>query len=102
MGMVVCLDDFGTGYASLAWLHRFPVDEIKIDKSFVAEICTDRRSQILVGAALNLAHSLGLPVVAEGVETAEQARELRAANCEYAQGYHFGRPLEAADAERLL
>ncbi len=102
LGIAVCLDDFGTGYASLQWLHRFPVDEVKIDRSFVAEMTIDRRSHILVGAAVNLAHSLGLSVVAEGVETENQLAEIREMGCEYAQGYLFGRPLTADNAEHLL
>lgn len=102
LGLIVCLDDFGTGYASLSWLHQFPVDELKIDRSFVEHIVDDRRSQILVGAAVNLAHSLGLPVVAEGVENRAQLEELRALSCEYAQGYLFSPPLSAVDTEALL
>jgi diguanylate cyclase (GGDEF)-like protein len=102
LGIVVCLDDFGTGYASLAWLHRFPVDEIKIDKSFVGEMLDDQRSSILVGAAVNLAHSLGIPVVAEGVESEAQLAELRSLGCEYAQGYLFGRPMPDDSIQRVL
>ncbi len=102
LGIVVCLDDFGTGYASLSWLHRFPVDELKIDRSFVSGMLVDRRSQVLVGAAVNLAHSLGLPVVAEGIETEAQLAELRAAACEYGQGFLFARPLAENEAGRLL
>ncbi|OGQ78396.1 MAG: hypothetical protein A2289_25045 [Deltaproteobacteria bacterium RIFOXYA12_FULL_58_15] len=102
LGIAVCLDDFGTGYASLSWLHNFPVDEIKIDRSFVTDMTTDRRSHVLVGAAVNLAHSLGLPVVAEGVETQEQLAELRTMSCEYAQGFLFSRPLAVDKAESIL
>ncbi len=102
LGVVVCLDDFGTGFASLRWLHDFPVDEIKIDKSFVADMTTNRRSHILVGAAVGLAHSLGLPVVAEGVETVAQLEELRQMRCEYVQGYLFSRPVSSEHAEELL
>jgi diguanylate cyclase (GGDEF)-like protein len=102
LGVVVCLDDFGTGYASLSWLHQFPVDEIKIDKSFITDMTHDRRSHILVGAAINLAHSLGLPVVGEGVETQEQLDELRALHCEYAQGFLFAPALELDEAEEIV
>lgn len=101
-GIAVCLDDFGTGYASLSWLHSFPVDELKIDKSFVAAMSGDRRSQILVGAAVNLAHSLGLAVVAEGVETQEQLDELTAMSCEYVQGFLFAKAMPAAHAEAYM
>ncbi|MBI5510928.1 MAG: EAL domain-containing protein [Deltaproteobacteria bacterium] len=102
MGVAVCLDDFGTGYASLSWLHQFPVDEIKIDRTFVARLCSERKSHILVGAAVNLAHSLGLPVVAEGVETEDQLRDLRAMAVEYAQGYLFSPPMSAEHVEARL
>jgi diguanylate cyclase (GGDEF)-like protein len=102
LGIVVCLDDFGTGFASLSWLHQFPVDELKIDKSFVADMTHNRRSHILVGAAISLAHSLGLPVVAEGVETEAQLKELRGMACEYVQGFLFSMALNVADAEACL
>lgn len=102
LGVAVCLDDFGTGYASLSWLHRFPVDELKIDQTFIAGMTHDRRSHILVGAAVGLAHSLGLPVVAEGVETEAQFDALRALAVEYAQGFLFARPCPPEQIGELI
>nr|WP_231134563.1 EAL domain-containing protein [Motilibacter deserti] len=93
LGVRLYVDDFGTGYSSLSYLHRLPVDELKVDRSFVARMGTAGRDAQIVGAVVSLAHSLDLVAVAEGVETREQALELKALGCEKAQGYHFGRPL---------
>jgi EAL domain-containing protein (putative c-di-GMP-specific phosphodiesterase class I) len=92
------LDDFGTGYSSLGYVHRFPLKMIKIDQSFVAPLGQDDapRSLAVVGAILALAHSLGLEVVAEGIETEQQLRVLRNMGCVYGQGYLFGRPQPVA------
>ncbi len=92
LGCSVALDDFGTGYSSLAYLQRLPVDIIKIDRSFVAPLGNDEKAARFVRALINLVHTLGLVVVAEGVETAAQAEMLAEMGCDYAQGYHFGRP----------
>jgi EAL domain-containing protein (putative c-di-GMP-specific phosphodiesterase class I) len=91
------LDDFGTGYSSLGYVHRFPLKMIKIDRSFVDPLGSDRnqRSSAIVGAVLTLARSLGLEVVAEGVETEAQRQALVAMGCTFAQGYFFGRPQAA-------
>ncbi|MGN6512775.1 MAG: putative bifunctional diguanylate cyclase/phosphodiesterase, partial [Lysobacteraceae bacterium] len=91
------LDDFGTGYSSLGYVHRFPLKMIKIDRSFVDPLGDERqhRSSAIVGAVLSLARSLGLEVVAEGVETDAQRRALVAMGCVYAQGFFFGRPQPA-------
>jgi diguanylate cyclase (GGDEF)-like protein/PAS domain S-box-containing protein len=102
LGVVLCMDDFGTGYSSLGYLHRFPIDELKIDRSFVARMDTDARNAQLVQAIIALARNLGVKVVAEGVETAEQLAALRALGCEYAQGFLFSRALPEADADALL
>ena len=102
LGVALCMDDFGTGYSSLGYLHRFPIDELKIDRSFVARMTTDARTAQLVHAILALARNLGVSVVAEGVETREQLDALRALGCEYAQGFLFAEPLPEADAEALL
>jgi diguanylate cyclase (GGDEF)-like protein len=97
LGLRLALDDFGTGYSALAYLRRFPIDLIKIDKSFVAEMADGVEAGALARAVVELGRTLRLGVVAEGIETAEQLSELRAAGCPLGQGYHFARPLEPAD-----
>jgi EAL domain-containing protein (putative c-di-GMP-specific phosphodiesterase class I) len=94
LGVRLALDDFGTGYSSLAYLRRFPLDALKVDKSFVAGLGADPSDTAIVRAIVDLAHTLGLAVTAEGVETAAQAAELRALGCEHGQGYHFAPPLD--------
>ncbi|MGD9798800.1 MAG: putative bifunctional diguanylate cyclase/phosphodiesterase, partial [Acidimicrobiia bacterium] len=101
MGVACSIDDFGTGYSGLQHLTRFPVDKIKIDKSFVATIDADREAPIVV-AVVAMAHGLGLGVVAEGVETAEQVERLRELGCDEMQGYLFSPPLPPARFEQLL
>ena len=101
-GVTLVLDDFGTGYASLAALRRFPLDGIKIDQSFVAGVGTHNADSAIVGAVIELGNRLGLEVVAEGVESAAQRAALLALGCRLGQGYHFSRPLSAADVEELL
>lgn len=95
MGFSIVLDDFGTGYSSLGYLQRFPIDKVKIDRSFVARIDVDRQAESVVLAIIQLAHALGLKVVAEGVETEAQRQSLRAAGCNDVQGYLTGRPVPA-------
>jgi diguanylate cyclase (GGDEF)-like protein len=96
------IDDFGTGYSSLSYLHRLPADALKIDRSFVAGLGRPGDDGLIVRAIVELAHTLGRRVVAEGVETAAQLAQLRALGCEYGQGYHFSPPLPADKAEALL
>ena len=91
-GVRIALDDFGTGYSSLSYLERFPIDELKLDREFIARLDGDDEEPVLVGAILAMAHALGLLVVAEGIETEEQARVLRELGCERAQGYALARP----------
>jgi diguanylate cyclase (GGDEF)-like protein/PAS domain S-box-containing protein len=95
-GVSIVLDDFGTGYSSLSYLRLFPFDKIKIDRTFVAELTSHTDSAAIVGAVIGLARSLGMATTAEGVETNEQLRLLRAAGCTLVQGYLFGRPQSAA------
>jgi diguanylate cyclase (GGDEF)-like protein/PAS domain S-box-containing protein len=102
MGVSVAIDDFGTGYSSLAYLRSLPIQRLKIDKSFIHNIPADREATALVGEIVRLAHVLSLGVVAEGVETPEQARFLREAGCESMQGFLFARPLPPAEAAGLL
>ncbi|WP_163103359.1 EAL domain-containing protein [Peribacillus alkalitolerans] len=91
--------DFGTGYSSLSYLKQFPLDKLKIDQSFIREVLTDQKSEAIITTIVLLAHSLGLEVVAEGVETEEQANFLRLLKCEKAQGYLFSRPLPSQQIE---
>ncbi len=101
-GIQVALDDFGTGYSSLAYLRRFDIDYIKIDRSFVRPMTAESDELALCEAIIVMAHRLGIKVVAEGVETPQQYELLRAAGCDYAQGYLFSRPVPAEEFERLL
>ncbi|HET6604057.1 MAG TPA: EAL domain-containing protein [Xanthomonadaceae bacterium] len=98
----VAIDDFGTGYSSLNYLSRLPVDSLKIDRSFVADIGNTPDAMSLVSYMIQLAHSLGMLVVAEGVEEEDQARLLRLLRCDQMQGYLLGRPMPAAEFERTL
>lgn len=96
MGISIAIDDFGTGYSALAYLMRFPVDTLKIDRSFVAEITPERGSTALVKAIIAMGHSLGTSLVAEGIETETQAEFLCANGCRYGQGFLFGQPVSLA------
>ena len=96
-GIQVSLDDFGTGYSSLAYLQKFDIDYIKIDQSFVRHLINGSTDLALCKAIIVMAHELGIKVIAEGVETAQQRALLQAAGCDYAQGYLFDRPMAAAD-----
>jgi diguanylate cyclase (GGDEF)-like protein/PAS domain S-box-containing protein len=102
MGIQLTLDDFGTGYSSLSYLKRFPIDSLKIDKSFVHGLCTDSDDSKLVSAVINLGRSFHLQVIAEGVETREQFLALQARNCAEGQGYYFQKPIAADEFAKLL
>jgi EAL domain-containing protein (putative c-di-GMP-specific phosphodiesterase class I) len=96
LGVGLSLDDFGTGYSSLSYLKHLPVDELKIDRSFVAGLVTLPEDAVLVRATVELGHNLGMTVVAEGVEDEATAQALRELHCDVAQGYHYARPLPPA------
>ncbi|HET9765436.1 MAG TPA: EAL domain-containing protein [Thermoanaerobaculia bacterium] len=101
-GVTVSIDDFGTGYSSLAQLRRLPVQELKVDRSFVLEMARSEEAVPIVRATIEMAHSLGLRVVAEGVESGAVAARLREMGCDLAQGHYFGEPVEAAELLRRL
>jgi diguanylate cyclase (GGDEF)-like protein len=97
LGISLSVDDFGTGYSSLNYLHRFPIDKLKIDKSFVSNMLADSNNLAITRTIISLGHTLGLKVVAEGVEHEEEARMLAAAGCDELQGYLFSKPLPASE-----
>jgi EAL domain-containing protein (putative c-di-GMP-specific phosphodiesterase class I) len=101
-GLSLVLDDFGTGYSSLSRLKRFPLDVLKIDRSFVAGIDCNADDRAIVKATIDMAHAVGLRVVAEGVETSEQEDCLRRLGCDHAQGYFYARPQRAAEITEML
>jgi EAL domain-containing protein (putative c-di-GMP-specific phosphodiesterase class I) len=102
MGVSIAIDDFGTGYSSLAYLKRFPVDKLKVDQSFVRDLTDDKDDAAIVAAIIGLAHSLGLDVLAEGVETDAQLAMLADLGCSKFQGYLFSRPLPPDEADKLF
>lgn len=102
IGVNLALDDFGTGYASLNYLKRFPIDIVKIDQGFVADMVHEPASHAIVSAVIELGHQLGMTVVAEGVETEQQRDELMALGCDYSQGFHFAHPMSADDLDALV
>ena len=101
-GIRISVDDFGTGYSSLGYLHRFPLDALKIDQSFVRQIATSPGETTIVSAIISMGQSLKLRVIAEGVETLEQLEFLQAHRCDEAQGYYFSRPVPPEQFAQLL
>jgi EAL domain-containing protein (putative c-di-GMP-specific phosphodiesterase class I) len=102
LGVKLQMDDFGTGYSSLGCLHRFPLHGLKIDRSFVMTTSARRDYAAVIQAIITLARNLGIEVVAEGVETAEQVALLQALDCEFGQGYYFAKPLPPEEAQKML
>jgi EAL domain-containing protein (putative c-di-GMP-specific phosphodiesterase class I) len=102
MGVRISTDDFGTGYSSLSYLHRFPFSRLKIDQSFVRTICEGSASVAIVKAILLLAESLGMDVVAEGIETEEHYDLLRSLGCGHGQGYYLSKPVAASLARKSI
>jgi EAL domain-containing protein (putative c-di-GMP-specific phosphodiesterase class I) len=102
MGVRLTLDDFGTGYSSLSYLKRFPLDALKIDKSFVRGLCTNAGDASIVSAVINMGKSFGLKVIAEGVETRAQFLRLKAQQCAEGQGFYFNEPIAANEFAKLL
>lgn len=102
MKLTLSIDDYGTGYSSLSYLKKLPIDELKIDRSFVMGLATSAQDQILVRSTIDMGHSLGLKVTAEGVEDEASADLLRAFGCDLAQGYFFSRPIPVEELDRFI
>jgi EAL domain-containing protein (putative c-di-GMP-specific phosphodiesterase class I) len=101
-GVRLAVDDFGTGYSSLAYLRRFPIDALKVDRAFIRDLTTNAEDATITLAIINLAHSLKLGVVAEGVETSAQVTFLKENRCDEAQGFYFARPLGIEECTKTL
>ncbi len=102
MGLSLAIDDFGTGYSSLAYLKRFPIQKLKIDRSFIADIATDQNDEAIAKSIISLAHNMSLNVVAEGVETEAQVNWLRERGCDMAQGFYFAKPMSVEQLDKHL
>jgi EAL domain-containing protein (putative c-di-GMP-specific phosphodiesterase class I) len=102
MKIQLTIDDFGTGYSSLGYIRKFPADLLKIDRSFISRMNDDEESLGIVRTVITMARNMGLKVIAEGVETAEQLKQLRTLGCDYAQGFYFSQPLDSQEVEHML
>jgi len=102
MGISISIDDFGTGYSSLSYLKQFPVNALKIDRSFIQNISNEKSGMAMVAAIIKLAHALNLEVVAEGVEELKELQILKEHACKYVQGYYFSKPLSVKDFTKKL
>ena len=102
LGVGMAMDDFGTGYSSMSYLRQYSFDTLKIDRSFVNDITVSKADRELVNATIAMAHSLGLKVVAEGVETKAQLEHLAKQGCEFSQGYYFSKPVPPAQITAML
>ena len=101
-GVRLSIDDFGTGYSSLSYLKKLPVNHLKVDRSFVMSMVADEDDRIIVQSTVDLAHNLGLGVIAEGIETVHALQILKDMNCDVAQGFYIGRPLEPTQFDAWL
>jgi EAL domain-containing protein (putative c-di-GMP-specific phosphodiesterase class I) len=101
MGLKLSVDDFGTGYSSLAYLKQFALDALKIDKQFIDHLTPSQKDEAIARSIIQLGHNLGMQVIAEGVETAEQVESLQHLGCDVVQGFYFGRPVPAGEVGRL-
>jgi len=102
LGVKIAIDDFGTGYSSIGYLRHLPIDTIKIDRSFISQLEHDHQTAAIVNTITTLAHTLGMKVVAEGVENVRQLEILRVAGCDWVQGFFFARPAAVVDIEEIL
>ena len=102
IGIKISLDDFGTGFSSLSYLKGLPIDTLKIDKSFIDTVITDENTRIITESIIYMVKKLGFETIAEGVETEEQFKYLNEISCDIIQGYYLGKPMPAADIEKLL
>lgn len=102
IGVNICIDNFGTGYSSLSYLQRFPIDVVKVDRSFIIAVDDDQDSQAIVRTIFSLGESMGLKIVAEGVETSTQLDFLENEGCQFVQGYFFYKPLSVSEIDKLL
>ena len=101
-GFKLAIDDFGTGYSSLSYLHRFKIDTLKVDRSFIKDIANHTDNAVITSTIIAMAHNLNLNIVAEGVENIQQLNFLIQQNCQLIQGYYYSRPINAQDMQHLL